>query len=151
MRQGVHSTILLSIITSICMSAFVIAFRTPLISLFNSQPAVIASGNAYLLRVLTPMPLFALLFVLNSVLRGAGCTMVPMISSIVSMWAARLPAAYLLAHWFGQNELYWSYPFGWVLGLAITLPVYFRKSGCKLRLFHRISRLKIKFTGGFTE
>lgn len=126
-RQGVHGTILLSVAASVFMSAFVIAFRTPLMSLFSSRPEVIASGNAYLLRVLTPMPVFALLFVLNSVLRGAGCTVVPMVSSVVSMWAARLPAAYLLAHWFGQNELYWSYPFGWILGLTITLPVYFRR------------------------
>lgn len=131
-KRGVRSTVALSLAVSVVLSVLVLLFRTPLMSLFNSQSAVVASGNAYLLRVLSPMPLFALLFVLNSVLRGAGCTVVPMISSIVSMWAARLPAAYLLARLFGQNELYWSYPFGWILGLAITLPVYLRKRWLQL-------------------
>ena len=59
---------------------------------------------------------------------GAGAVFfLSLLQVLLDAERARLPAAYLLAHWFGQNELYWSYPFGWILGLAITLPVYFRK------------------------
>lgn len=37
-----------------------------------------------------------------------------------------MPAAYLLAHFFGPEELYWSYSIGWVLGVIISGTVYLR-------------------------
>ena len=72
------------------------------------------------------MFVLAIMFILSSVLRGAGATMVAMVASVVSQWGARVPAAYLLAHFFGPEELYWSYLIGWILGLAICLVVYAR-------------------------
>ena len=56
----------------------------------------------------------------NSVLRGAGEMVVPMISSFVGLWLARLPAAYLFAAWMGKESIYYSYAVGWVLGLLIS-------------------------------
>lgn len=46
--------------------------------------------------------------------------MVPMISSFISLWLARLPAAYLLAWLFDKESIYYSYAVGWVLGLLIS-------------------------------
>lgn len=46
--------------------------------------------------------------------------MIPMISSFISLWLARLPAAYLIAAWFDKEDIYYSYAVGWVLGLLIS-------------------------------
>ena len=56
----------------------------------------------------------------NSVLRGAGDMLVPMISSFISLWLARLPAAYLLAYLFEKESIYYSYAIGWALGVIIS-------------------------------
>ena len=48
-----------------------------------------------------------------------------MISSFISLWLARLPAAYLLAYLFEKESIYYSYAIGWALGLAICVPYYF--------------------------
>lgn len=125
-KQGTRSALLVSTAVCLVMTAIVIPLRRPLLMLFNRESAVVAAGEAYLLRVLTPMFVLAVMFILSSVLRGAGATMVPMAASIVSQWGARLPAAYLLARWFGPEELYWSYLIGWILGLAICLVSYGR-------------------------
>ncbi len=125
-QKGVRSCLLVGTATCIAITAIVLPLRVPLLSLFNQEPEVIRAGEAYLLRVLGPMFVLAVHFVLNGVLRGAGATMVPMVSSIISLWAARVPAAYLLCAAFGPENIYWSYLIGWLIGLAITLVVYLR-------------------------
>ena len=106
---------------SVClvMSVLVVLNAERLIMLFNTDPLVVASGRAYLLRVVSPMFLMAIMYPINNALRGAGAAIVPMLSSVVALWAARVPAAYLLALFFGPEELYWSYSIGWVLGVYL--------------------------------
>jgi len=125
-KQGTRSALVLSTVVCLVMTAVVIPFRRPLLMLFNRESAVVAAGEAYLLRVMTPMFVLAVMFILSSVLRGAGSTVVPMVASVVSQWGARVPTAYLLAYLFGPEELYWSYLIGWLLGLAICLVSYLR-------------------------
>ena len=36
-----------------------------------------------------------------------------------------MPAAYLLAHFFGPMNIHFCYAIGWALGLAICVPYYF--------------------------
>ena len=125
-RSGTRRALLLGTLVCMAITAVVIPLRRPLLMLFNQEPAVVAAGEAYLLRVLTPMFVLAVMFILSSVLRGAGATTVPMVASIISLWAARVPAAYLLAYLFGPEELYWSYLFGWLLGVIICAVSYLR-------------------------
>ena len=94
--------------------------------LFNTEPDVVAAGEAYLVRVLSTMFVLAMMFIVNAVLRGAGATTVPMVSSMLSLWLVRVPAACLLAARFGAEALYWAYPIGWCVGLAISTAVYLR-------------------------
>ena len=93
--------------------------------LFSTEPAVIESGFAYLARILPFYWMLAIMFVLSSIMRGAGEMMVPMISSLAALWLARVPAAYLLAHFFGPMNIHFCYAIGWALGLAICVPYYF--------------------------
>lgn len=93
--------------------------------LFSTEPAVIESGFAYLVRVLPFVWILAIMFVLNSVMRGAGEMMIPMVASLAALWLARVPAAYALAHFFGPANLYFSYAIGWTLGLCIDVPYFF--------------------------
>lgn len=87
---------------------------------------MVAAGEAYLLRALSLMFILAMMFIMNGVLRGAGATTVPMVASIISLWAARIPVAYALAYFFGPEEIYWAYPIGWALGLLICVVSYCR-------------------------
>ena len=80
---------------------------------------------SYLARILPFYWMLAIMFVLSSIMRGAGEMMVPMISSLAALWLARVPAAYLLAHFFGPMNIHFCYAIGWALGLAICVPYYF--------------------------
>ena len=92
-QRGARRAMLLSTVVCIAITALVIPFRRELLMLFNRESAVVAAGEAYLLRVLTPMFVLAVMFILSSVLRGAGATMVPMVASVIARGGARVPAA----------------------------------------------------------
>ena len=46
--------------------------------------------------------------------------MLLMISSLFALWLVRVPSAYLLAHFFGGEMMYYSYTIGWIVGIIIS-------------------------------
>lgn len=125
-KTGVRKALVLCIVVCAVMSALVVPNSDFFLSIFSSDPAVIQAGRAYLERVLSTMVLLAVMYPLNNALRGAGAVVTPMVSNIVALWVARVPAAYLLAHFYGKEALYWAYPIGWVIGVLISGTVYLR-------------------------
>ncbi len=95
-----------------------------LMRLFSNDPEVIASGVALLNRILPFYWMMNISLVLTGVMRGAGASMVPMISGTISLWLARLPAAYLFAALFGPYNMHFCYAAGWVIGLSISIPYF---------------------------
>lgn len=95
-----------------------------LMRLFTDEPAVIDAGMAFLNRIMPFYWMLATQFILNSVIRGAGVAIVPMISGVLSFWLARIPCAYIFAHFFGADNLNFAYAAGWVISLSITVPYY---------------------------
>ena len=51
---------------------------------------------------------------------------IPMVSSFVSLWLARIPVAYILAATLGRDSIYFSYAAGWLLGVIIAFVSYKR-------------------------
>lgn len=95
-----------------------------LLRLFSSNPDVISAGMAFLNRVMPTYWLLCIMFILNNMLRGAGESLVPMVSQVLSLWVARIPAAYLMISLFGRDNIYFSYAVGWMLGLMISVPCF---------------------------
>lgn len=123
-KLGMKAGMVLSVGTCIVIGALIYPLSGILMRMFNQNPEVIDSGVIYLHTVLPFYFLLALSFLFNSVMRGAGEMIVPMISSFVGLWLARIPAAYLLAHFWGKEYIYYSYPIGWVLGTIVAAAYY---------------------------
>jgi putative MATE family efflux protein len=124
-KEGTRSAILLSLALCVILCAVVIPLRTPLMWLFTNDQAVVDAGNAYLLRVIPLYFISTLQYMYIGVIRGSGQALVPTVATLVSLWLARVPAAYLLTQWFGPNNMHWCYAAGWVMGLAILIPYYY--------------------------
>lgn len=123
-KQGVKSGLILSVSAAILVSALIYPLSGILMRMFSSTPEVIDAGVSYLHQLLPFYFLLAILFMFCGVLRGAGESIVPMISSIVSLWVLRIPTAYLLAHFFGKDTIFYSYPIGWAMGIIIAYGYY---------------------------
>ena len=123
-KKGIRSTILMSGLVCLVISALILLFGGTLMRLFSQDQAVIEAGEAYLIRVAPFYILLAVLFTLNGALRGAGESVVPLLATLASLWLARVPLAYFLADRFGRDEMFFSFPLGWTVGLLIVVPYY---------------------------
>ena len=89
----------------------------------DSQGAI--QGAGLMMQCLLPFyAIFAVQFVICSVMRGAGESVVPMAIVIFSQVVFRVPAVYILAHYFGPERMYYAFGAGWTCGAVIAL-IYF--------------------------
>jgi Na+-driven multidrug efflux pump len=109
-----------------------IIFKANLISIFNSNEDVIKIGSDYLMT-LGPFFIFiATSFILTSAIRGAGDSVFALISSMISLWLARIPTAYVLSKLVGVNGIWMGIPIGWFVGLIVT-GTYYKKGRWKTK------------------
>ena len=90
-------------------------------------------GAALLLQCILPFyPFFAVQFTMCSVMRGAGESVVPMLTVVTSQVLLRIPGVYLLAHFFGPDYMYYGFGIGWIFGSIATV-LYFLSGRWKRR------------------
>lgn len=123
-RRGSIDTMLLCCGTSIALAVLLLPIGRYCLQLFTPDAEVIEFGYAYLMRVLPFYWLQAIMFVFSSIMRGAGEVRVPIIATICALWFARLPAAYLFAHFFQPVDIYFCYAVGWTAGILISGPYF---------------------------
>lgn len=123
-HSGKRAGIIISVGAALVFGLGIYPFSGAAMSLFNQHPKVIEGGVIYLHSLLPFYTILAILFALNSLLRGLGRVMVPLLSTFVSMWLIRIPAAYLLVDLVGPHAVYYSYVIGWSFGLVISLLYY---------------------------
>ncbi|MCC0658753.1 MATE family efflux transporter [Clostridioides sp. ZZV14-6154] len=139
-RKGIRESIKMTLILAIVVVALILLFRENLISLFNTDKEVIEIGSSYLF-IIGPFFLFiGTSFVLSSAMKGAGDSMFALMSSVVSLWLGRIPASYLFSRLFGTDGIWMGIPFGWTLGLIVTV-IYYKKGYWKTKAIvnHRIN------------
>ena len=124
-RQGIRAAVIMSVAWTVFSSVLLVVFSEPLMRVFSQSDEVVAVGSLYLRSIMPPYVLFAVMFCLNNAMRGAGDSMFPMISTVASMILLRVPAVYLLAHFFGPEYMFHGYGIGWAVALPLTAAYYF--------------------------
>ena len=129
-KQGTKATLIMVVIWSLVVDALILPFRENLASLFTDTPEVIRVCGQYVAALLPFYPFFGTMFSLNSIMRGAGESMVPMLIAFVAQILCRVPAVYLMAHFFGPDYMFLGFPAGWVVG-SILAAAYYRSGRWK--------------------
>ncbi len=123
-NQGVKSTLLMMAMVSLTITAAAVLFAEPIIGLFTNDAEVIDIGKHYLYIVSPFYVVFASMFVMMGVLRGAGDTITSMVITIITLWIIRIPASYFLSVEIGSNGIWWGIPVAWVIGIMLSLTYY---------------------------
>ncbi len=123
-KKGLKAALYISGVTSLLTTLAVVIFGWHLVSMFNSDPAVVAIGSRYLLIVGGFYIVFSSMFVVNGALRGAGDTFVPMIFTVIALWLIRVPVSVYLSERIGTDGIWWGMPAAWVAGLALSVLYY---------------------------
>ncbi|MHB9134197.1 MAG: MATE family efflux transporter [Armatimonadota bacterium] len=108
--------------------ASVLAVTVPhwLLRIFVHDPEVIGLGVEYLRIVGVGYLFFAVMFVSNGIINGAGHTLVTTIISLVSLWVFRVPIAYYLsAHLHNVRGVWYAILISFAAALAVSLIYYY--------------------------
>ncbi|MFK5857393.1 MAG: MATE family efflux transporter [Bacteroidota bacterium] len=122
--KGLKATLIMINSISLVVTLFSWIFAGPLMSLFTNNPEVIEIGKQYIYIVTPFYIVFSTMFIFNGVLRGAGDTLVPMIITIIALWAIRLPVSWWLSGEIGSNGIWWGIPIAWIFGVTISYFYY---------------------------
>lgn len=132
-KNGLRATLLSSIMVSIIVTIIVIIFKYPLMLLFSDTQAIAQIGAEYLLVVSSCYIIFAIMFALNGVMRGAGDTLVPMFITLFSLWVIRVPFAAILSKKYGEIGIWIAVPLAWSVG-TICSYIYYRTGNWKKKV-----------------
>ena len=92
------------------------------IRLFNSEPGLVEIGAAFLRIEIVGYMVFGFVMVLMNCLNGVGDTLIPMVTTLISMWGVQVPAAYLLTRFteLGMFGVRW----GLVSGVVVRASIF---------------------------
>lgn len=124
-KRGLFTTLGFSLAYCVIISILVIVFGNGIMKLFTPDAEVIKIGQDYLVIVSSFYLLFAVMFTVMGFLRGAGATLVPMMTTFTALYLIRIPVAYFLSKEIGVNGIWWSEPAGWFAGMFILSIYYF--------------------------
>ena len=122
-KEGLKACLLMVVIFSLLITLIIFLFGNQLLSLFldpGDTSGALGYGLNYMHTVSLFYILMGLLFVPNGMLRGARDMGAFTISSMSNLFS-RVAIAYLLAHFMGENAIWWSIPAGWAIGAVVAL------------------------------
>jgi len=90
----------------------------------GSNRAAISIAQHIHLIVSWSFIMFGASVVLSSVVRATGAVIPPLIILFVAMWVVRIPLAHWLAPYWGVEAVWWSFPIGSAVSLAMSIAYY---------------------------
>jgi Na+-driven multidrug efflux pump len=126
-ERSAWMSLMLSEVFLIACSLVLLVWPSQVVSIFNSEPGLLAIAVTYVRIAITGYVLMGFTSTLMSVLSGAGDTIPPMIFSLITAWGVQLPLAFFLPKVgdLGVFGVRWAISSGFILGSVLFL-VYFR-------------------------
>jgi Na+-driven multidrug efflux pump len=120
--------VLMTSSTTIVISLFVVFFSKLILTMFGlgDNANVMDIGIAYLHIVGSCYLFFAIMFISNGVINGAGHTMITMTFSLLSLWLIRVPLAWLLSKTsLGIRGIWVAVSLSFAIIMIVSLTYYF--------------------------
>lgn len=111
------------------MTAVIILNARPIADLLDKNPLVINEVMKYLYICMISEPFIALNLAMAGALNGAGDTKATMRYAVITVWAVRLPLAYILGIYFdlGSSGLWWAFNIGFFIHAFLSTRRYLSK------------------------
>lgn len=140
--KGTRDALMLTLGSAVLLSSLILIFGRALLYLFINDAAVVEEGMLVLTRIAPFYFMLGIIFLLGGVMRGAGSAFVPMLVTLLSLCAVRVPLAIILSKAMNsQVGIWWSIPIGWTVGVGIVVSYYFL-GNWKTRAVERLEGIK---------
>jgi putative MATE family efflux protein len=135
LRKIARAGIGLNWVIGAILISLVYLFDNRILTLFVTDPGVIATAHELLEITLWSYVLFGTSSVLSGLMRSSGTVLWPTLLSIISIWAVEVPVAYALAPHLGLRGVWIAYPVAFAASLALQTFYY--------RVFWRRQKLSV--------
>lgn len=126
MKKGYRTALLMDMLIAVVFAGLIILLRRPLISLFSSDPEVMAYGSIIVVTSMSLQWVNSFASTRAGFLRGIGDSRGPMIIMMLSYIFLRQAFLYIgWPHFAGVAFATVSYPFGWICS-SVMLEIYTR-------------------------
>lgn len=131
-RKSVRVCLLMDFCVSVCLTALMISFRTPLFHIFTDDANVIQIG-AHLMKLITPYyVIFVVIEVLSSALRGVSDVIIPTLLTLFGVCLLRIIWIFFAVPLKPSIEMVsYSYPITWII-TAILFVIYYQRKKYRL-------------------
>ena len=131
-RRVVQLCLICVAVLGVSASALAVIFARPLVSLYNTDPAVVAAAVQRLRFIVAPYAVFGLTDVLMGSIRGHGISLPPVIINLICtcvfriLWLTLLPVPDISVRY-----VYATWPLSWALLLLVLIVywLYLRRKG----------------------
>ncbi|MEO3749484.1 MATE family efflux transporter [Streptomyces sp. B6B3] len=120
-RDGIRHAVWLGTALTALVSLLLLTQRGPIAALFSDGPETRLITERYILVTAPFFLCYTLTVVLHGWFNGIARTVVPLVCTVVSLGAVRLPLSYTLGHAWGVDGVMWATVIGWAVGLGYTL------------------------------
>jgi putative MATE family efflux protein len=115
-RTGWTAAALFSVVMVVA-AVLIVFLAEDIIGIFNPEASLKALGGDFLRIEIVSFVVFGLVLVLSQCLNGVGDTIIPMITTLASMWLIQVPLAYFLPKYTGLGV----YGIRWAIVSAVLL------------------------------
>jgi putative MATE family efflux protein len=124
-KKGMRFGILCSVFTSELTGALIYLLAAPLITLFNSEPEVVAYGISRAQIVTLFYFLLAFTHCMTAILRSLGHSIAPLVIMLVCWCLIRVSYVTITVHILPDiRVVFWAYPITWLLS-SLTLIIFY--------------------------
>ncbi len=126
-RKAVKTCLIMTFSASVFIGAFFCLFAQPLLSMFTTDPDVLAIGMRILYMTAPTYVTFVCIEILSGTIRGCGNSLPPMLLTCCGVCIFRVAWVFLLNPiWHSLDMVIISYPVSWTL-TSILFVIYYRK------------------------
>ena len=118
-----------------------VIFGEPLLRIYSDSPEVIAAGMVRLRYISRLYALCGIMDVLVGALRGIGCSIMPMIVSVIGACGLRLlwiATVFAMPEYHSVETVYLSYPITWIITASVHLICYIIVRKRVKRLYEKV-------------
>ena len=123
-RQGTCIPLLAGGLTAVG-SVLVSVFFKPILSLFTSDPAVMANARLYFTVVTPSLAIYAVFAGIIALANGIGEVRYPTLVNILMLWVVRIPVGHLIARFIDGRYVMAAIPVSFIFGISCML-LFFR-------------------------
>ncbi|MFY1633281.1 MATE family efflux transporter [Solwaraspora sp. WMMB335] len=119
--DGLRRTLWLTVALTAAVTAALLARPSVVAAVFGGDAATQALIARYIVIAYPFFLLYTVMVVAHGWLIGLGRTGPPLVCTVLSFVAVRLPLSYLLGRWFGVDGILWAVVLSWAVGAVYTV------------------------------